>query len=248
MGHKFNVGVLGATGAVGQNYIDRLRNHPWFDVVYLAASASSAGKTYEEAVGSRWIMKRDIPENVRRMVVGDVGRINGPVGKCHFLFSAYEGGKEDIQKTEMFYAATGLPVVSNNSAHRWTEDVPIIIPEINPGHLSLIDVQRRNRGFKRGFVVTKPNCGELCWILPVYALIKAGYRPNQTIVSTEQSISGAGLGLPALNIDGNVIPYISGEEEKTEREPLKILRNLIIRTITLRIMLMWEIIPLITWN
>lgn len=231
---KIPVGILGATGAVGQNYALLLEPHPWFEVAYVAASPNSAGKTYEEAVKGKWFMDRDMPNNLRDLVVGDASKVEEARGKCSFIFSSYESGKKedkdkklDIQETEMAYAAAGIPVVSNNSAHRWTEDVPMIIPEINSEHIHLINSQRKNKGFDRGFIVTKPNCSVQSFLTPIYALMRKGYLPKKMIVFTQQAISGAGYpGISSLDIQGNVIPYISGEEEKTEREPFKILRNL----------------------
>lgn len=220
---KIPCGILGATGAVGQNYIIRLADHPEFKVTYVAASANSAGKTYSEAVKGKWFMDQDIPNNLRDLVVEDASKIQDALGKCDFVFSSYEGKKEDIQKTEMEYAAAGIPVVSNNSAHRWTDDVPMIIPEINPEHLTMIDIQKDNRGFNKGFVVTKPNCSIQSYLTPVFALMEKGYSPKKIVVTTAQALSGAGYpGVPSLAILDNVIPYIVGEAEKTEEEPFKV--------------------------
>jgi len=224
MEKEYRIGILGATGAVGQNYTILLENHPWFKVTYLAASPNSAGKKYSESVKGKWFMDKDVPLNLRDLVVGNASKIEDALGKCDFVFSSYEGTKEDIQKTEMEYAASGIPIISNNSAHRWTEDVPMIIPEINADHAKLIEVQKINRGFKKGFVVTKPNCSIQSYLTPVFALMEKGYFPKKIIVSTEQALSGAGYpGVPSLAILDNVIPYIVGEAEKTEKEPLKVL-------------------------
>jgi len=227
MAERIKVGILGATGAVGQNYAILLENHPWFEVSYLAASPNSAGKKYSEAVGGKWFMDKDIPKNLRDLVVGDASKIEDALGKCDFVFSSYEGKKEDIQKTEMDYAKADIPVVSNNSAHRWTDDVPMIIPEINIEHLAMIDIQQNSRVFNKGFVVTKPNCSIQSYLTPVFALMQKGYHPKKIIVTTEQALSGAGYpGVPSLTILDNVIPYINGEAEKTEREPLKVLGHI----------------------
>lgn len=229
MDKKYRVGILGATGAVGQNYIKLLENHPWFEVRYLAASQNSAGKRYSEAVGSKWFMDTDIPFNVRHLMVHDANKLEDVMGKCDFLFSSYEGSKEEIQATEMAYAKLGFGVISNNSAHRWTHDVPMIIPEINPDDTNKIDSQRIIREFDKtggGFVVTKPNCSIQSFMTPIYALVESGYLPSRIVVTTQQALSGAGYpGVPSLAIMNNVIPYIGGEEEKTEKEPFKIFQG-----------------------
>jgi len=223
MVNKIKVGILGATGAVGQNYTLLLESHPWFEVTYLAASANSAGKTYKEATKEKWFMDKDIPKRLEGFIVGDASKITDALGKCDFVFSSYEGSKEDIQKTEIAYATAGIPVISNNSAYRWTSDVPMIIPEINHEHIKIIDIQRKNRGFGKGFIITKPNCSIQSYMTPVYALMEKGYFPKSIIVSTEQASSGAGYpGVPSMDLIDNTIPYIVGEAEKTEREPLKI--------------------------
>jgi aspartate-semialdehyde dehydrogenase len=223
MAEKLRVGILGATGAVGQNYALLLENHPWFEVSYLAASPKSAGKPFGEAVGGKWFMDRDIPRGLVDLIVGDASKPEQALRKCDFVFSSYEGSKEEIQKTEMEYAEFGIPVVSNNSAHRWTEDVPMIIPEINHDHLRIIPVQQKKRGFTRGFVVTKPNCSIQSFLTPVYALRQRGCGPRSIDVVTMQAVSGAGYpGVPSLDMIDNIVPYIGGEENKTENEPLKI--------------------------
>jgi aspartate-semialdehyde dehydrogenase len=220
---KLKVGVIGATGMVGQNYLRLLSNHPWFDVVYLAASPNSAGKRYAEAVEGRWHMKENMPEKFRDIVVEDASLVDKAVGKCSLVFSAIEMDKKDILRVESEYAARGFALVSNNSAHRSTEDVPMMIPEINPGHLDIIPEQQRKRGWSKGFIVVKPNCSIQSYMLPIYALMKAGYKIDKMIVTTLQALSGAGYpGPAAIDLVDNVIPYISGEEEKSEVEPAKI--------------------------
>lgn len=224
MADKLRVGILGVTGAVGQNYALLLKDHPWFDITYLAASPKSAGKPFAEAVEGKWFMDRDIPRGLVDWVLGDASKVNDALGRCDFVFSSYEGSKEEIQATEMAYAKAGIPVVSNNSAHRWTDDVPMIIPEINARHLEIIPVQQKSRGFEKGFVVTKPNCSIQSFLTPVYALMEQGHEPKKIIVTTLQATSGAGYspGVRHGQIDDNVIPYIEGEEQKTEKEPQKI--------------------------
>jgi aspartate-semialdehyde dehydrogenase len=224
---KYNVGILGATGAVGQNYAQLLRDHPWFEITYLAASPNSAGKPFKDAVKGKWFMDSDMPKNLEGLIVGDASKVNDAIGKCDFVFSSFEGTKDEIQKIEMAYAEVGIPAVSNNSAHRWTHDVPMIIPEVNANHLQLIDIQRMNRGFDKGFVVTKPNCSIQSYVAPLDALRRSGCFPNKLVITTEQALSGAGYpGVPSLAINDNVIPYISGEDEKTEKEPLRIFGSL----------------------
>ena len=222
---KFKVGILGATGMVGQKYIHLLEGHPWFDVVYLAASSNSAGQNYESAVSGRWQMESPIPENIKKMIVEDVMSIEKAKGACDFVFSAFEmPDKEMIRETEAKYALSGVPVVSNASAHRATPDVPMIIPEINPEHLEIIKEQKRNRKWDKGFIVVKPNCSLQSYLTPIFALQKAGYPVKKIIITTLQAISGAGYpGVPSLDMIDNVVPYIGDEEEKTETEPLKIL-------------------------
>ncbi|MBW2981235.1 aspartate-semialdehyde dehydrogenase [Candidatus Woesearchaeota archaeon] len=220
---KLKVGVIGATGMVGQNYVRLLENHPWFDVVYVAASPRSAGKKYSEAVEGRWAMKTPIPESVKDLVVHDAANVD-EAKECDFVFSAVEMSKDEIRKNENEYAAKGIPVVSNNSAHRWTDNVPMLIPEINHDHIDIIADQKKANGWDKGFVAVKPNCSLQSYMTPVYALIKAGYEVKEMIISTMQAISGAGKTFDTFpEILDNVIPYIGGEEEKSEKEPLKIL-------------------------
>jgi len=234
---KFKVGILGATGMVGQNYIRLLEKHPWFDVVYLAASANSSGVTYEESVKNRWQMSTPIPKKVKKIIVEDVANINKAVKKCDFVFSAFElndkparphegsgAGGNLVKEMEEKYATTGIPVVSNASANRWSDDVPMLIPEINSEHLKMIKIQQKNHDWDKGFIVVKPNCSLQSYITPIYALIQAGYPVKKIIITTLQAVSGAGYpGVASLDVVDNVIPFIGGEEEKTEEEPLKIL-------------------------
>ncbi len=223
MEEKIKVGVIGATGMVGQNFVVLLKDHPWFEVVYLAASASSAGKKYRDAVAGRWHMREGIPEKVQDIVVEDASDVDRAVGKCSLVFSAVEMDKQAIIEMEAKYASKGFAVVSNNSAHRGTEDVPMVIPEINSDHLNIIPDQQRNHGWSKGFIVVKPNCSIQSYMLPIYALMKAGYTVDKMIVTTLQAVSGAGYPGPAsIDMIDNIIPYISGEEEKSEVEPKKI--------------------------
>ncbi len=220
---RIAVGVLGATGMVGQKYISLLENHPWFRVTYTAASPRSAGKTYREAVAGRWLVGADIPAEVSGLIVEDANDPGKALGKCCFVFSALEMEKDAIRSLEEAYAAAGIPVVSNASAHRWTEDVPMLIPEINAAHLDIIAPQRKARGWDKGFIAVKPNCSVQSYMTPVYALIRAGYPVKRMFVSTMQAVSGAGYpGVPSFDMIDNIVPFIGGEEEKSEQEPLKI--------------------------
>ena len=221
MSEKLKVGILGATGMVGQRFISLLDGHPWFEVTALAASARSAGKTYEEAVGSRWKMDTPMPERVKKMVVMDVAEVEKVAAGVDFVFSAVDMSKEEIRRIEEEYAKTETPVVSNNSAHRWTPDVPMVIPEINPEHFEVIADQKKRLGTKRGFIAVKPNCSIQSYT-PVLTAWKE-YEPYEVVVTTYQAISGAGKTFKDWpEMVGNVIPFISGEEEKSEKEPLKI--------------------------
>ena len=218
---KLKVGILGATGMVGQRFISLLDNHPWFEVTTLAASARSAGKTYEEALGGRWKIDVPCPERIKRMVVRNVSEVEEVAGEVDLVFSAVDMTKEEIRAIEEAYARTETPVISNNSAHRWTPDVPMIMPEVNPEHLDILPTQMKRLGTTRGFIVVKPNCSIQCYTPMIHALMK--YEPTKCVVSTYQAISGAGKTFkdwPEM-ID-NLIPYIGGEEEKSEKEPLKI--------------------------
>jgi aspartate-semialdehyde dehydrogenase len=224
MNNKISVGVLGATGMVGQRYIANLENHPWFEVTYVAASPRSAGKLYKDAVENRWLIGANIPATVANLVVQDANDVSSAKGKCKFVFSALEMDKDAIKELESSYASAGIPVVSNASANRWTEDVPMLIPEINPQHTDVIVEQKKHYGWNKGFIAVKPNCSLQSYMAPIYALQQAGYPVKRMIVTTMQAVSGAGYpGVSSFDIIDNIVPYIGGEEEKTENECLKIL-------------------------
>ncbi len=218
---KMKVGVVGATGMVGQRFLTLLEDHPYFEVTALAASARSAGKTYGEAVGDRWKMKAPMPEKYKSMVVMDAAQID-EIGKLvSFVFCAVDMKKDEIKALEEAYAKAEIPVVSNNSANRWTPDVPMVIPEINDAHLEVIAAQRKRLGTKRGFIAVKPNCSIQSYVPALTPLRKFGIK--EVVATTYQAISGAGKTFrewPEM-ID-NVIPYIGGEEEKSEQEPLRV--------------------------
>ncbi len=221
MAEKLKVGILGATGMVGQRFISLLDNHPWFEVTVLAASARSAGKTYAEAVGEGWKIENPMPEAVKNIVVKNVADVNDVVKDVDFVFSAVNMSKDEIKAIEEEYAKTETPVVSNNSAHRWTKDVPMIVPEINPEHLSIIEEQKKRLGTKKGFIVVKPNCSIQSYAPELTALRE--FEPTEVVATTYQAISGAGKTFKDWpEILDNVIPYIGGEEEKSEQEPLRI--------------------------
>lgn len=221
---KIRCGVLGATGMVGQRYIALLENHPWFTVSYVAASPRSAGVRYEEAVANRWHIGQDIPKGVKDLIVHDANNEREALGECEFVFSALEMGKDEIKALEEKYAAEDIPVVSNASANRWTSNVPMLIPEINWEHIKVIDEQRKAHGWKKGFIAVKPNCSLQTYMTPLYALIKAGYPIKRMAVTTLQAVSGAGYpGVSSFDMIDNIVPFIAGEEEKTEKECLKIL-------------------------
>ncbi|MGP8079764.1 MAG: aspartate-semialdehyde dehydrogenase [Dehalococcoidales bacterium] len=223
MDQKIKVGVIGATGMIGQIYLRLLSNHPWFEVTYLAASPNSAGKKYSEAVAGRWHMKTDLPDKYRDIIVEDASQVGKAAGKCSLVFSAVEMEKQAILAVEAEYAQQGFAVVSNNSAHRSTEDVPVMIPEINADHLDIIPFQQKKHGWTKGFLVVKPNCSIQSYMIPLYALMKAGYKIDKMIVATLQAVSGAGYPGPAsIDLIDNVLPTLSGEEEKSEVEPRKI--------------------------
>lgn len=218
---KLRVGILGGTGMVGQRFVSLLENHPWFEVAVIAASPRSAGKTYEEAVGSRWKMSTPMPEAVKHIIVKDVNQVEEVSSQVDFVFSAVDMTKEEIKAIEEAYAKTETPVVSNNSAHRWTPDVPMVVPELNPEHLELIPFQRERLGTKKGFIVVKPNCSIQSYTPALFALKE--YGPKLVVATTYQAISGAGKNFDEWpEMIDNVIPYIGGEEEKSEQEPLKI--------------------------
>ncbi len=221
MSDKLKVGILGATGMVGQRFISLLENHPWFEVVSVAASPRSAGKTYEEAVGGRWKMTTPMPEAVKKLIVKDVTEVEKVASEVDFVFSAVDMTKDEIKAIEEAYAKTETPVVSNNSAHRWTPDVPMVVPEINPEHMQVIDFQKKRLGTTRGFVAVKPNCSIQSYA-PVLTAWKE-FEPTEVVVTTYQAISGAGKTFKDWpEMEGNIIPYIGGEEEKSEKEPLRI--------------------------
>lgn len=218
---KLKVGVVGATGMVGQRFLTLLENHPYFEVAALAASPRSAGKPYAEAVEGRWKMQVPIPEKFKSMVLHDANDTKTMGELCSFVFCAVDMKKDEIRALEEKYARAEIPVVSNNSAHRWTPDVPMVVPEINPEHLAVIEHQRRRLGTKRGFIAVKPNCSIQSYVPALTPLLC--YRPTLVVATTYQAISGAGKTFrewPAM-ID-NVIPYIGGEEEKSEQEPLRV--------------------------
>ncbi len=221
MSEKLRVGILGGTGMVGQRFISLLENHPWFEVVTIAASPRSAGKTYEEAVGDRWKMDTPMPEAVKNIIVHNVNEVEEVAKSVDFVFSAVDMTKDEIKKIEEAYAKTETPVVSNNSAHRWTPDVPMVVPEINPEHMKIIDFQKKRLGTTRGFVAVKPNCSIQSYAPVLTAWME--FEPYEVVASTYQAISGAGktfIGWPEMV--GNIIPYIGGEEEKSEKEPLRL--------------------------
>ena len=219
---KYNVGIIGATGMVGQRFALLLCDHPWFNVTCLAASSRSAGKTYEDAVGNRWAMTKEMPENLKSMLVYDaVEDIETIVSKVDFVFCAVDMKKDEIKALEETYAKHECPVVSNNSAHRFTPDVPMIIPEINDDHAEIIHAQRKRLGTKKGFIAVKSNCSLQSYVPALYPLDKFGI--DKVLVCTYQAISGAGKTFERWpEMVDNVIPFIGGEEEKSEKEPLKI--------------------------
>ena len=219
---KYSVGILGATGTVGQKYILLLESHPWFDVKCLAASEKSAGKKYEDAVKNRWIVSGSIPENVKNIMVLDAVKDAEKIASSvDFVFCAVNLGKEKTRQLEEMYAKLECPVISNNSANRGVSDVPMIIPELNAEHMKIIPYQRKRLGTKRGFIATKSNCSIQCFVPALYALGTLGLK--SVLVCTYQAISGAGKNFDSWpEMKDNLIPYISGEEEKSENEPLKI--------------------------
>ncbi|MDR1389307.1 MAG: aspartate-semialdehyde dehydrogenase [Treponema sp.] len=227
MSAKIPVGILGATGMVGQMYVSLLADHPWFEAAYLAASPRSAGKPYREAVTGRWVCERGGKPahwgNVGDVTVEDAGDVSRALGKCLFVFSALEMEKDRIRALEESYASQGIPVVSNASANRTAADIPMLIAEVNHHHVEVIPVQKKNRGWD-GFIVVKPNCSIQSYVTPFYALLEKGYEIKRALVTTMQAVSGAGYpGVPSLDMIDNLVPFIDGEEEKSENEPLKIL-------------------------
>ncbi len=221
MSEKLKVGILGGTGMVGQRFISLLENHPWFEVTTIAASARSAGKRYEDAVGGRWKMTTPMPEAVKDIVVMNVNEVEKVAAGVDFVFSAVDMSKDEIKAIEEAYAKTETPVVSNNSAHRWTPDVPMVVPEINPQHMEVIKYQKKRLGTTRGFIAVKPNCS-----IQSYAPALTAWRefePYEVVATTYQAISGAGKTFKDWpEMVENVIPYIGGEEEKSEKEPLRL--------------------------
>ena len=222
MEQKLRVGILGATGMVGQRFISLLDGHPWFEVVTVAASLRSAGRTYEEAVGGRWKMDTPMPEAVKQLVVENVNEVEKVAEGVDFVFSAVDMTKDEIRRIEEDYARTETPVVSNNSAHRWTPDVPMVIPEVNVDHFDVIASQKKRLGTEKGFIAVKPNCS-----IQSYAPCLAAWKefgPKELVVTTYQAISGAGKTFKDWpEMVENIIPYIGGEEEKSEQEPLRVL-------------------------
>ena len=219
---KYNVGIIGATGMVGQRFATLLENHPWFEIKVLAASSRSAGKTYEEALGERWAMKTPLSDKIKKMSVYDaVADMDKIVSEVDFVFCAVDMKKDEIRALEEAYAKKECPVISNNSAHRGTKDVPMIVPEINPEHAEIIHAQRKRLGTKKGFVAVKSNCSLQSYVPAIHPLMKFG--PKNVLTCTYQAISGAGKTFERWpEMIDNVIPFIGGEEEKSEQEPLKI--------------------------
>ena len=220
---QYKVGVIGATGMVGQRFVTLMEHHPWFRLTVVAASGRSAGKTYEEAIGDRWAMDTPMPQEAKNLIVlnaqEDVDKIAGLVD---FVFCAVDMKKDEILALEERYARHECPVVSNNSAHRWTPDVPMVVPEINPGHLQVIEAQRRRLGTARGFIAVKSNCSIQSYV-PALHPLKEAFGLKRVLACTYQAISGAGKTFKTWpEMVDNLIPYIGGEEEKSEREPLKV--------------------------
>lgn len=221
MEKKLRAGIIGATGMVGQRFITLLADHPYFEIASLSASGRSAGKTYVEAVEGRWKMKTPIPDFVAKMTVKDASDIELSTRDADFVFCAVDMKKDEIRALEEAYAKTETPVVSNNSAHRWTDDVPMVIPEINDSHLEIIEAQKKRLGTKRGFIAVKPNCSIQSYVPLLTPLLD--FEPTDVVVTTYQAISGAGKTFKDWpEMLGNIIPYIGGEEEKSEKEPLRI--------------------------
>ena len=219
---KYAVGVVGATGMVGQRFVTLLENHPWFQLTAVAASSRSAGKTYAEAVGPRWAMSTPMPEEAKNLVVMDAEADKDKMAAAvDFIFCAVDMKKDEIRALEEAYAKLECPVVSNNSAHRWTEDVPMVIPEVNPEHIKVIDDQRKRLGTERGFIAVKSNCSIQSYAPALHPLRAFGIE--KVLVCTYQAISGAGKTFETWpEMVDNLIPYIGGEEEKSEKEPLKV--------------------------
>ncbi len=218
---SYNVGVVGATGMVGQRFIELLAEHPWFHITHLSASGRSAGKTYGEAVEGRWAMSSPIPGNIANMPVYDAEDIAAAKDRVDFVFCAVSLNKDETKVLEEAYAKAEIPVVSNNSAHRGTQDVPMLIPEVNASHVSVIEKQRRRLGTKRGFIAVKPNCSIQTYVPALHPLL--GFGIKQIVACTYQAVSGAGKTLESWpEMNDNIIPFIGGEEQKSEQEPLKV--------------------------
>ncbi len=218
---KIKAGIIGATGMVGQRFIRLLENHPMFEVCALAASARSAGTTYEKAVEGRWKFSCDIPEYAKNMIVYDAAEVEKVAAMVDFVFCAVDMKKDEIKALEEAYAKAEVVVVSNNSANRWTEDVPMMIPEINDSHTEVIEYQKKRLGTKKGFIAVKPNCSIQSYVPLITPLLK--FRPKTVVATTYQAISGAGKTFEQWpEMVDNVIPYIGGEEEKSEKEPLRV--------------------------
>ena len=219
---QYKVGIIGCTGMVGQRFVTLMENHPWFQLTAVAASARSTGKTYGEAVEGRWAMTRPIPQEARGLTVLDADADAEKMAEqVDFCFCAVDMKKEEIRALEERYAKLECPIVSNNSAHRWTEDVPMVVPEINAEHLAVIEAQRNRLGTKRGFIAVKSNCSLQSYVPALHPLLKYGL--DQVLVCTYQAISGAGKTFARWpEMVDNCIPYIGGEEEKSEQEPLKL--------------------------
>ena len=221
MTKKLKVGVVGATGMVGQRFVALLENHPWYELAAVAASPSSAGKSYADAVAGRWSLSTPIPASAAKLVVADASNVRAVAEQVDFVFCAVDMAKDATAKLEEDYARAETPVVSNNSAHRWTPDVPMMIPEINADHAAIVEAQRRRLGTRRGFIAAKPNCSIQSYVPAIHPL--KSFAPKQIAVCTYQAVSGAGKTLESWpEMVDNVIPFIKGEEEKSEREPLKI--------------------------
>ena len=222
---KKRVGIVGATGMVGQRFLTLLENHPYFEVTVLAASSRSAGKTYVEAVGSRWKMSTPIPEEYKNMNIIDAQKIDEIAPLVDFVFCAVDMKKDEVKALEEAYAKAEIPVVSNNSANRFTPDVPMVIPEVNPEHLEIIEAQKTRLGTKRGFIAVKPNCSIQSYVPALTPLLQ--FEPYEIVATTYQAISGAGKTFAEWEeMVDNVIPIINGEEEKSEQEPLKVWGNI----------------------
>jgi aspartate-semialdehyde dehydrogenase len=221
MRNKLKVGVLGATGMVGQRFVTLLEGHPWFDLTAVAASASSAGKSYADAVAGRWTLATPVPAAAAGLPVGNASDVGAIADQVDFVFCAVDMPKDATARLEEDYARAETPVVSNNSAHRWTPDVPMMIPEINADHAAVIEAQRRRLGARRGFIAVKPNCSIQSYVPAIHPLL--GFGPTKIAVCTYQALSGAGKTFETWpEMVDNVIPFIKGEEEKSETEPLKI--------------------------